>query len=148
MSTGLRKVLLEPHLHRGREKNRKRMVRERGGREREKAESGRFTDGWGVMSHRPVILKLPFNILTASVVTRKEVRGHTMIVEATTCLLGASCPMRSRSLTWSTKGQGERGGEGGGDETVESLIIGGSKVLRSGFFRSPTRSQCVGLVIG
>lgn len=28
------------------------------------------------MSHRPVILKLPFNILTASVVTRKEVRGH------------------------------------------------------------------------
>lgn len=47
-------------------------------------ESGRPADSWGVMSHRPVILKLPFNIPAASVVTRKEVRGHTMIVEATT----------------------------------------------------------------
>lgn len=43
-------------------------------------ESGRLADDWGVMSHRPVILKLPFNIPAASVVTRKEVRGHTMIV--------------------------------------------------------------------
>lgn len=54
----------------GRETERARKERNRNReRERERArggkgntESGRPADGWGVMSHRPVILKLPFNI--------------------------------------------------------------------------------------
>lgn len=87
MSTGLRKILLEfpssPwERKKGRrdgkgEKKRRERERKRKGGERKEAENGRPANGWGVMSHRPVILKLPFNIPAASVVTRKEVRGHT-----------------------------------------------------------------------
>ncbi|KAG7207630.1 hypothetical protein KM043_009250 [Ampulex compressa] len=68
-------------------------------------------DGRSLMSHRPVILKLPFNIpRLQSVVTRKEVRGHTAIVEATTCSYPAG------------------------------LIVGGSKLLLGEFFRGPPPS--------
>lgn len=102
MSTGLRKILLKPLLRRGerraeRETGRRRKRKERSRREKnrngEKEGAKRKEEyrkrsvlpmAGGVMSHRPVILKLPFNIPAASVVTRKEVRGHTMIVEATT----------------------------------------------------------------
>lgn len=105
MSTGLRKILLKPLLRRGerraereRETGRRRKRKERSRREKnrngEKEGAKRKEEEYrkrsvlpmagGVMSHRPVILKLPFNIPAASVVTRKEVRGHTMIVEATT----------------------------------------------------------------
>lgn len=71
-------------------KRERESTRERKGEERREAENGRPANDWGVMSHRPVILKLPFNIPAASVVTRKEVRGHTSdFVEATTCLCSA-----------------------------------------------------------
>lgn len=76
MSTGLRKILLlKPPLRRGRERKAGRGERERretDGRgtetetarwrreEYRKRSSCRWLDG--VMSHRPVILKLPFNI--------------------------------------------------------------------------------------
>lgn len=73
------------------------------------------------MSHRPVILKLPFNIPAASMVTRKEVRGHTMIVWRR---LPACSALRLHVAEDRAR-----------DETVESLIIGGSKVLRGEFFR-------------
>lgn len=70
----------------GEEKKKKEKARE----DEREAENDRPANGWGVMSHRPVILKLPFNIPAASVVTRKEVRGHTSdFVEATTCLCSA-----------------------------------------------------------
>lgn len=73
-----------------REKKERESEREDERQERREAENGRPANGWGVMSHRPVILKLPFNIPAASVVTRKEVRGHTSdFVEATTCLCSA-----------------------------------------------------------
>lgn len=99
MSTGLGKILLSSCLlRRGRERTaeetekerKKKGAREDERQERREAENGRPANGSGVMSHRPVILKLPFNIPAASVVTRKEVRGHTSdFVEATTCLCSA-----------------------------------------------------------
>jgi len=74
----------------GEKKKERESEREDERQERREAENGRPANGWGVMSHRPVILKLPFNIPAASVVTRKEVRGHTSdFVEATTCLCSA-----------------------------------------------------------
>lgn len=81
---------MEEKERRRRWKRREKKKGESERKERREAENGRPANGWGVMSHRPVILKLPFNIPAASVVTRKEVRGHTSdFVEATTCLCSA-----------------------------------------------------------
>jgi len=90
MSTDPRRILLGPSHRRGRERKvrrrRERIKYEREGegeqKKQERREEGEQRAAvlpmtGGVMSHRPVILKLPFNIPTASVVTRKEVRGHT-----------------------------------------------------------------------
>lgn len=125
-----------------RERGEKQRERERERRGKRSTESGRPADGWGVMSHRPVILKLPFNISAASVVTRKEVRGHTMIVEATTWLLGASCHDANCSRLVDSRGTAGRWN--GGKLNNRRL----EDITRRILSWSNAHSRCTGPVIG